>query len=65
MVTEMENDNQKLKQKDYSQTIYINWVAKEIWMPFDFVTKNGMVEEKALINSRANENMVNIRTAHN
>jgi hypothetical protein len=33
-------------------------------MPFEFVTCHGMVEEKALIDSGANENMIDIRTMH-
>jgi Zinc knuckle len=43
--------------------IIINFVAKEIWLPFDFVTHRGMVEEKALIDSGANKNCINIKTA--
>jgi hypothetical protein len=43
--------------------MYINFVAKEIWLSFDFVTCQGMVEEKALIDSRANENCIDIKTA--
>jgi hypothetical protein len=44
--------------------VYINFIAKEIWLPFEFVTYHGMVEEKALIDSRANENCIDIWTAH-
>ena len=44
--------------------MYINFIAKEIWLSFDFVTHQGMVEEKALIDSGATENCIDIRTAH-
>jgi hypothetical protein len=43
--------------------VYINFVAKEIWLSFDFVTCEGMVEEKALIDSGANENCIDIKMA--
>jgi hypothetical protein len=42
--------------------VSINFVAKEIWLPFDFVTWRGMVEEKALVDSGANENCIDIKT---
>jgi hypothetical protein len=45
------------------ETVYINFVAKEIWLSFEFVTRQGMVEEKALIDSGANKNCIDIRTA--
>jgi hypothetical protein len=38
-------------------------VAKEIWLSFDFVTCWGMVEEKALVDSSANKNCIDIKTA--
>jgi hypothetical protein len=44
------------------ETVYINFVAKEIWLSFDFVTHRGMVEEKALVDSGANENCIDIKT---
>jgi hypothetical protein len=43
--------------------VYINFVAKEIWIPLDFVTRWGMVTEKALIDCGANENCIDIKTA--
>jgi hypothetical protein len=43
--------------------VSINFVAKEIWLSFDFVTRQGMVEEKALVDSGANENCIDIKTA--
>jgi hypothetical protein len=43
--------------------VYINFVAKEIWIPIDFVTWRGTVAEKALIDCRANENCIDIKTA--
>ena len=43
--------------------MYINFVAKEIWIPLDFVTQRGMVAEKALIDSGANENCIDIKMA--
>jgi gag-polyprotein putative aspartyl protease len=43
--------------------VYINFVAKEIWLSFDFVTRWGMVEEKALVDSGANKNCIDIKTA--
>jgi hypothetical protein len=51
-------------QVELPQTVYINFVTKEIWLPLEFVTHYRMVEEKALINSRANENCIDIQTAH-
>jgi hypothetical protein len=39
-----------------------NFVAKEIWLSFDFVTHRGMVEEKALVDSGANKNCIDIKT---
>jgi hypothetical protein len=44
--------------------MYINFVAKEIWLSFDFVTCPGMVEKKGLVDSGANENCIDIKTAH-
>jgi gag-polyprotein putative aspartyl protease len=41
----------------------INFVAKEIWLSFDFMTHRGMVEEKALVDSGANKNCIDIKTA--
>jgi hypothetical protein len=38
-------------------------VAKEIWLSFDFVTRWGMVEEKGLVDSGANKNCIDIKTA--
>jgi hypothetical protein len=38
-------------------------VAKEICIPLDFVTRRGMVAEKALIDCGANENCIDIKTA--
>jgi hypothetical protein len=43
--------------------MYINFMAKEIWLSFDFVTHQGMVKEKALIDSGANENCIDIKMA--
>ena len=43
--------------------MYINFVAKEIWLPLDFVTCWGMVKERALVDSGANENCIDIKTA--
>ena len=43
--------------------MYINFVAKEIWLSFDFVTRQGMVEEKGLVDSGANENCIDIKMA--
>jgi gag-polyprotein putative aspartyl protease len=43
--------------------VYINFVAKEIWIPLDFVTRQGMVAEKALVDCGANENCIDIKTA--
>ena len=43
--------------------MYINFVAKEIWLAFDFVTCRGMVEEKGLVDSGAYENYIDIKTA--
>jgi hypothetical protein len=43
--------------------VYINFVAKEIWIPLDFVTRRGMVAEKALVDCGANENCIDIKTA--
>jgi hypothetical protein len=43
--------------------VYINFVAKEIWLSFDFVTRQGMVKEKGLVDSGANENCIDIKTA--
>jgi hypothetical protein len=43
--------------------VSINFVAKEIWLSFDFMTHRGMVEEKALVDSGANENCIDIKTA--
>jgi gag-polyprotein putative aspartyl protease len=43
--------------------VYINFVAKEIWIPLDFVTWRGMVAEKALVDCGANENCIDIKTA--
>jgi hypothetical protein len=42
--------------------MYINFVAKGIWIPLDFVTWRGMVTEKALIDCGANENCIDIKT---
>jgi hypothetical protein len=53
-----------LARAELPQTVYINFVAKEIWMPFEFVTHRGMVKEKALIDSRANENCIDIQTVY-
>jgi hypothetical protein len=44
------------------EIVYINFVAKEIWIPLDFVTQRGMVAEKALIDCGANENCIDIKT---
>jgi hypothetical protein len=43
--------------------VYINFVAKEIWIPLDFVTRRGMVAEQALVDCGANENCIDIKTA--
>jgi hypothetical protein len=43
--------------------IIISFVAKEIWLEFDFITWQGMVAKKALIDSRANKNCIDIKTA--
>jgi Aspartyl protease len=51
------------KQPDYPKEITINFIAKEIWMPFKFVSHKGMVKEKVLIDSGANKNCMDIRTA--
>jgi hypothetical protein len=45
------------------ETVSINFVAKEIWLSFDFVTRQGMVEEKALVDSGTNKNCIDIKTA--
>jgi Reverse transcriptase (RNA-dependent DNA polymerase) len=43
--------------------VNINFVAKEIWIPLDFVTRQEMVEEKVLVDCGANENCIDIKTA--
>jgi hypothetical protein len=45
------------------KTVYINFVAKEIWLSFDFVTRRGMVKEKGLVDSGANKNCIDIKMA--
>jgi hypothetical protein len=64
MATEMENTDQKLEQINHPRTIYVNYIKNKIWMTFDFVTQKGTIEEKALIDSGANENMIDLRMAH-
>jgi hypothetical protein len=44
------------------ETMSINFIAKEIWLSFDFVTCRGMVKEKALVDSGTNENCIDIKT---
>jgi hypothetical protein len=46
-----------------TNTIDINYIAKEVWLPLEFVTHNGMIQEKALVDCGANENYMDIRTA--
>ena len=43
--------------------VNINFIAKEIWIPLDFVTRREMVAEKALVDCRANENYIDIKMA--
>jgi hypothetical protein len=49
--------------KKPTEFVNINFVAKEIWIPLDFVTRQGMVAEKALVDCGANENCIDIKTA--
>jgi Zinc knuckle len=46
-----------------TEFITISFVAKEIWLEFDLVTCKGMIQEKALVDSGANENCMDIKTA--
>jgi hypothetical protein len=72
MATEMENMDEKLDKileltmelMTHPQEIILNYITKEVWLTFNFITKKGTVKEKVLVNSRANKNMMDIRTAH-
>jgi hypothetical protein len=46
-----------------TNTIDINYIAKEVWLPLEFVTHQGMIQEKALVDCGANKNCMDIQTA--
>jgi hypothetical protein len=48
---------------EHTNSIDVNYIAKEVWLPLEFVTCQGMVQEKALVDCGANENCMDIRTA--
>jgi Retrotransposon gag protein len=58
--TDTQNSDKSVQLSDFTD---INFVAKEIWIPLDFVTRRGMVAEKALVDCGANENCIDIKTA--
>ena len=65
----MANKTQKLDTTAQStaqptEFVTISFVTKEIWLEFDIITCQGMITEKALIDSRANENCLDIKIAH-
>jgi hypothetical protein len=45
-----------------TEFVNISFVAKEIWLEFNFVSRWGMVQKKALVDSGANENCMDIKT---
>ena len=47
----------------YTDFVDVNYIAKEVWLPLKFVGRQGMTTEKALIDCRANENCMDIKTA--
>ena len=46
-----------------TEFVNISFIAKEIWLEFDFVTCRGMIQEKGLVDSGANENCIDIKMA--
>ena len=44
----------------HTDSIDINYIAKEVWLPLEFISRQGIIQEKALVDCGANENCMDI-----
>jgi hypothetical protein len=62
-VTETNGTQNLDTETQYTDFVDINYIAKEVWLPLEFVGRQGMTTEKALIDCGANKNCMDIKTA--